>query len=170
MEDLNPEQQQVQKTKKPGLLKVLTILSLVYIGSQFLRSIFLMLIGPQSRKMIEDAMVQTMKIFGSYDQTSQGREVMEQSIQLQLYIQNNLYVHCLANIAILGLGLYGVISMMMGKKRGFHLYICYSLAEIASVYVSVPASEVPVESITSGLVLSLIFVFLYARNLHWLRD
>ncbi len=68
------------------------------------------------------------------------------------------------------LGLYGVRLMYLAKRLGFHFYILYCLGLLLMPYLFNPFSTVPVIFTIFGILYSGLWVFLYSRNLHWMKD
>lgn len=168
---MEEENQQTENKKRPVFLVVLSILSLITIGLGILGALFSFLGGPLSPDEMEEVMVQSaaqMERFNSSGMNSFA-DTYEQIIKLQEYINNNFYIHNLVSLISLSLGLVGVIYMLQGYRRGFHLYIIYNLSNLLLVYVSVPASEVPSFMMIVNLIFSALFIFLYSRNLHWIK-
>jgi hypothetical protein len=69
---------------------------------------------------------------------------------------------------VLLIGLLGALMMWQAKKLGFHLYIGYSLLAIIQIYFFVSPSDVPSFVVIWGLLMSVLFVFMYSRNLKWM--
>jgi hypothetical protein len=71
------------------------------------------------------------------------------------------------------ISLAGLVSVLLMFKRniyGFHLYIIYSLLSSTSMYLIVSPSDVPSAVVVVNLLISGLFVFLYSRNLPWLKS
>jgi hypothetical protein len=68
------------------------------------------------------------------------------------------------------LGLVGVILMYRAKKLGFHFYILYTLGLVVSPYFFNPITGIPTILTIVGIIYGGIWVFMYSRNLHWLKD
>jgi hypothetical protein len=71
---------------------------------------------------------------------------------------------------ILVLGLTGVILMYRGKKLGFHFYILYSLGLVVLPYFFNPITGIPTILTIVGIIYGGVWVWLYSRNLNWLKD
>jgi hypothetical protein len=67
------------------------------------------------------------------------------------------------------IGAFGAFQMWNGKKLGFHIYIIYSLLEIAQMYLFTSASNIPMLVIVYYIIISGIFIILYSRNLKELK-
>jgi hypothetical protein len=166
----NTNEQEINK-KRPVFLTVLGILSFITIGFGLLGNVTGIFSGPLSEKEMNQAMAEALKSLEPLN--ASGMDDMSASFELvfrtQVYINANFYVHTLITIASFLIGLLGVIFMFKGRKNGFHLYIIYNLINVSSIYLSVPASEVPSIIVISNLIFSALFVFLYSRNLHWMK-
>ena len=75
----------------------------------------------------------------------------------------------LLNIGIAGLGASAAYLMLKRNYTGFHAYIIYSLFSSVSMYFFVPPTMVPSAILIVNLLISLVFVLLYARHLSWMK-
>ncbi|MCE3296487.1 MAG: hypothetical protein K0R65_2201 [Crocinitomicaceae bacterium] len=164
-------EQHTEQKKRPVFLTVLAILSFITIGLGLLGALFGFLAGPLTADQMEQILAQSAEQVEQFNSSGLGSfaETYEQIIRLQQYINNNFYLHNLVSLAGLVLGLIGVIFMLKGNRSGFHLYIMYNLVNLLLVYVSVPVDEVPSFMMVVNLVFSALFIFLYSRNLHWMK-
>ncbi|MGV3629866.1 MAG: hypothetical protein ACO1O6_01595 [Bacteroidota bacterium] len=168
MEEMDPY---TENKKRPVFLTVLAVLSLITIGLGILGALFSFLTGPLSADQMEQVMAQSAEQIEQFNSSGLNNfsDTYEQIIKLQEYINNNFYVHNLVSLISLTLGLFGVLFMLRGQRRGFHLYIMYNLTNLLLVYVSVPVKEVPSFMMVVNLIFSALFIFLYSRNLHWMK-
>ena len=166
------EEMDQRPKKRPVFLTVLAILSLITIGLGTLGALFSFVTGPLSPDQMEQVMAESAEQMERFNSSGMNEfaQTYEQIIKLQEYINNNFYVHNLVSLISLLLGLFGVIYMLRGSRRGFHLYIMYNLSNLLLVYVSVPVKEVPTFMIIVNLDFSGLFIFLYSRNLHWMKN
>jgi hypothetical protein len=160
-----------EKVKRPTFLLVLAILSLITIGFALLGNLSGLISGPLSEDEMELVMSESMKILEPLSASGMNdmSDTFEKVFRMQIYINANFYTQTLITIAYLLIGLFGVIFMLKGKKNGFHLYIVYNILSIVAIYVSVPANEVPNIMIGMNVLFSALFIFLYSRNLHWMK-
>ena len=79
-----------------------------------------------------------------------------------------LYIFLL--LLISALGLYGAFKMFKGYKLGFHLYIAYSFLSLIQYYFVVSPSEIPMFMLLANGLISLFFILMYARHLHWMKE
>lgn len=160
-----------QKVKRPVLLTVLAILSLVSISFGLLGSILGILNGPPSAEELEVAMSAYSTNIAILEQAGEPYwvDVMTKMLKLISYTNANFYMNTIIELLAYIVGLSGVIMMLRGRKIGFHLYIIYSLIMVFSIYASAPVSEIPpFYFITLGTV-ALVFILLYSRTLKFLK-
>ena len=161
--------------KAPGHLKFISILSLMNIGYSLVANIQNMMRGPLSKSEVKELKAAV------YSQASAAEEMggeaadfmidlMDKMARMVDYTNANFTLNYLSSMAILFIGLAGVILMINRKVAGFHLYIIYSLASVAQVYLIAPAKDVPTFMITANLILCSIFVLMYARHHSWLQN
>ncbi len=160
-----------EQKKRPVFLTVLAILSFISIGFGLLGNVMGLIAGPMSATEMEQVTASSMKMIESMDQggTNNFSDTFAMAFRMEYYKNLNFYPDKLITILGLALGLFGVINMMKGNKNGFHMYIIYNLISIATIYVSVPPSEVPGFFIVVNVLFSGLFVMLYSRNLHWMK-
>ena len=162
---------QKEAPKRPTFLTVLAVLSFITIGLGLLGGLTGLLSGPLSQEEIDEIIAQNMKIvdqlndMGSY----YWSDALNKTMHMVQYTNNNFYVNQLITVLGYAVGLAGVILMLRGKKTGFHLYIIYNLLSLLVVYASVPVSEVPAFIIIFNAFFALLFIFMYSRNLHYMK-
>lgn len=172
----------------PVFLRVLSILSLIYILLELVNRIKALFRGPvpprqlnefitrlsegtpgnPSSRLITDrpqtGMVKQLQDQGEY----YWADVMSKILNLSRYVNANFYMDSVINIGGYLIGLAGILFMLRGRKLGFHLYIVYNLITMISIYASAPASEIPVFYFLVWGSISCIFIFLYSRNLKFM--
>lgn len=171
MEDLQERDRLNTKELQPQFLKVLCILSYIWIGLSFLYFFLAISGGPATEDQITASKVEisknirTLEELGAQDwiPTIKKAEIMNLKINDQFYLDKGIFI-----IGVL-LGLYGVIMMSKGKKNGFHFYIIYSLLWSFDIYFFVSPEFIPTFYVIIKTVISALFVFMYSRNLHWLK-
>ncbi|OGS76117.1 MAG: hypothetical protein A3D31_00650 [Candidatus Fluviicola riflensis] len=157
--------------KRPVFLTVLGILTFINSGFGLLGALMSYLAGPASSDEIEDYLALNMKnieqIRGEgMDGFADTMEKMINSIQ---YSNDAHFLSTTLNLAISALAIAGVIMMFRGQKAGFHLYIIGCLLRISSFYFYTPAAEVSGMMVGYFTFTSLLFIFMYSRNLKWLK-
>ena len=73
------------------------------------------------------------------------------------------------NIVIAMLGAASGYFMLKRNHLGFHGYIVYNLLASGSLYFFVSPSLIPSVILIFNLVVSLVFVLLYAKHLSWMK-
>lgn len=161
-----------QPKKRPVFLTVLGILSFVSLGFWTLRGLLNMVAGPASQDRVEQVIAQgmgeinKMRELGSTN-FADGMETLLNSIQ---YTNDAFYLNELLGLLVAGLGIFAVILMWRGKRLGFHLYIISCLLRIGSFYIVIPSDAVPMLTVMYFSFTSVLFIFLYSRNLKWMVD
>lgn len=160
-----------QPTERPTFLKVLCILSFISIGFSIITTIFSTISGPQSE---EQMVAQKIELLEANEELRENgmdgfADMMEQITRMNESINNHFYSASLLSFAALLIGLFGVYSMWQGKKLGFHLYIVYSLISVGQLYIFVSPADIPSIAIIFNLLIAAAFVFMYSRNLHWMK-
>lgn len=157
--------------KRPVFLTVLGILSLITIGFGILSSVLGLLSGPMSAADLEATLAGSAQSAQQLQEMgeSEWAETIFKIMQLAVYTNANFYADKLLNLGIYSLGFVGVVSMLKGRKLGFHLYIIYNILSLFSIYASAPIDQVPTFYLGLFGVIATIFVFLYSRNLKWLK-
>ena len=162
---------QNEKFQRPPLLTVLSVLSLITIGFGLLGAISGIFSGPPSAEEIESHIASFGHNIAILQEAGEVYwvDVLTKMVKLITYTSANFYMNTTIELVGYATGLAGVILMLRGRKIGFHLYIIYSLIMVLSIYASAPVSEIPPFYLISLAVVSLIFIFLYSRNLKFMK-
>lgn len=160
-----------QRPKRPVFLTVLCILTFVQTGLSLLMLLIGLMQGPiSSARMLDDRdkiMHAAAEMRGA---NMDGlANLLERASNMAMYTNSMFYTMAFLNILSAGLGLAGALLMWKGRKIGFHAYIIYNLMAILTIYVAVPMKEVPSIFIIVNAILSAVFIFMYSRNLKWLK-
>lgn len=157
--------------RRPVFLTVLGILTFVSTGFGVLGLLLSLVNGPSSDDEVERVVAQSMTSVNELREmgATYMADQMEKIARMNIYINENFYPMLMANFVTLVFGIGGVILMWRGRKLGFHSYIIYNLLSILGIYVTVPAAEVPSLMIILGVIFSAIFIFMYSRNLKWMK-
>lgn len=168
MENLTNDQ---KEKKRPTFLLVLSILSFTTIGLALLGNLGTLLKGPFNENEMETIMAESLSSLQPFIDSGMDNlsNTIEKILKMQEYINSNFYTHNLVTLLGLIIGLLGVIFMLKSKKTGFHLYIIYNIISVTSIYLSVPAGEVPTIVVITNVIFSGLFIFFYSRNLHWMK-
>ena len=161
-----------EQKKRPVFLVVLVVLSMISIVIGFFSAILNMLSGPMTEEMLETYTAnQYESIAVMRDLNSEGlANIIEQILQMTIYQNNEAFFsfHFLSLITVV-VGFVGVMMMFRLQKLGFHLYIIYSLLPILILYILIPMNMIPSFVVIGSLLLSAVFVILYALNLKHMR-
>jgi len=157
--------------KRPEFLKVICILSFITIGSNLIFGFIGFLSGPQSDEELLDGKVELAKSIGELKKAGMDSmiEIMEQLNRMTVEINDSFYLASILGLIVASIGLFGVLKMWKGMKLGFHMYIIYSLISVVSIYLYVSPANIPSFIIVFNLLISGLFIFMYSRNLHWMK-
>lgn len=165
------EELQQQEEKRPIFLTVLCILTFINIGINMLTLLFQLAVGPSSEEEMLAERVELTKATSQLEDAGMDgfAGMMDQLMAMTAEIQESFYLAMIVSLVTYLIGLFGALKMFQGQKIGFHLYIIYSLLAVGGVYLYISPQNIPSISIIFGLILSGIFVFMYSRNLSWLK-
>lgn len=171
MENILEQNETANHEPRPQFLKVLCILSYIWIGFSLFFTVLGVFHGPSTKDELisnKARMAKSMSDLrdaGAADwvPTLKKIEIMSEKLN------DSYYMMTVVSFIALLIGLYGVVSMWKGKKNGFHFYIIYSILASCQVYFFVSPDYVPTFLILFNLIISGLFVFMYSRNLHWLK-
>ncbi len=166
MEELQPKEE-----KRPTLLTVLCILTFVSIGINMLTLLVQLVAGPSSEEEILAERVELSRAISQMQDAGMDgvAQMMEQFMAMTAQIKENFYFAMAISLVTYVVGFFGALKMFQGEKIGFHLYIVYNLLSIGGIYLYVSPNNIPSMSIIFGLILSGAFIFMYSRNLSWLK-
>ena len=160
-----------ENKKRPAFLTVLGVLSFITIGWTYLQAFISLATGPMNEEQFVEYKVQlTKSINEARDVGMDGvAQIMEKVIVMTEATNANHYLMVVSNLFIATIGLLAVIQMFKGKKIGFHLYIIYSLIAMFQLYIFVSPTDVPTFIIIINAIISGLFIFMYSRNLSWMK-
>lgn len=161
----------IQKSKRPTFLTVLCILTFVFAGFATLSFLLKLANGQPDYGLIEPelAKIQT-QVNQMRDMGNPGlAHMFEKLINQQNIIFEKYMMYHLSHLIMFATGLFGALLMFRGKKIGFHLYIIYSILYTFLDYIFISSENIVWFTSMSGLIISGGFVFMYSRNLKWLR-
>ena len=161
----------IEVAKRPGFLKVISIMSFVGIGLSLLSSLAGLFSAKQSEEQLLAAKVEMSKAINDLQEVGMDSWVhfIRQLEAINVEINELLLLANGSSIIVGLIGLFGAIKMWNGFKIGFHIYIIYSLLAIGIIYLYVSPVNIPSVLIIFGSVISLIFILMYSRNLHWMK-
>ncbi|XOV67786.1 MAG: hypothetical protein ACFHU9_01180 [Fluviicola sp.] len=160
-----------QRPKRPVFLLVLCILSFVWLGFGLLTTVTSLAAGPSSAKEMKqekanlDEQMEDLEAQGASD----WKPTIEKFKTLIVTLNKKFYyVHTLSIFTFI-LGAIGVMYMFVGRKIGFHVYIIYSILATCHYYFFLSPASVPSILVIFSAFISALFIFLYSRNLKWMR-
>lgn len=168
----NFEQEEIkQDEKRPQILTVVGVLSLVSMGISFVSQFKELLGGPASK---EEIRALKAELAGSITEMKQlgidgVARAFEQLGLMTEALNNHFYASGISTLIVILVGLSGVLLMFKRRKLGFHLYISYSLLSIIQLYLFVSPVYVPTFLIIWTLLISVVFIFLYSKALKWMK-
>jgi hypothetical protein len=160
-----------QKEERPTFLLVICILSWISIGFAFFGTVWRLLRGPLSSEVMNESKIEILNLVAEMrtNHMDSFADFFDKTIQMSEVYNNNHYSYYLMVLITLLVGGYGVYNMFIGKKIGFHLYIVYSILGSLIFYIFMPAIMVPNLLVMWSVFFSLMFIFMYAANLKWLK-
>ena len=173
--DHEPDDQGYQNSpKRPTGLVVLFVLTLLNAGGQLLSSVAGVFNGQPDKSVFEAVKIENAKLIN--EMKKYGQDINEEWIDVIRQMENvtlatleNFQLYSSLVLLISGLGIYGAFKMFKGYKLGFHLYITYSFLSLIQYYFVVSPSEIPMFTLLANGSISLFFILMYARYLHWMK-
>ena len=164
--------EQEEQVKRPSGLLVIFILTVISTSLAILQAIGSLLMGPPNKlaiKQMKLELAKSMKVAKEIDSEFLMEYIEKMSLITSATIENFMFYHALSFL-FYGLGLAAAIVMFKGLKIGFHLYIVYSFLALIQYYFIISPSQVPMALLIANGLISLLFVFLYSRHLHWMKS
>ena len=161
---------QEEAPKRPVLLTVLSILSLITMGFGALGNLFSWISGPSSEEVMYEQKVEFAKAkTDMLDVGADGFATFFDKMYAMLEQTNQSFVLSqLISTLMLTIGIVGVVFMLKQRRLGFHLYIVYSLIGVGGIFLYVSPSDVPTFLTIVNAIFAGLFIFLYSRTLHWM--
>ncbi|NRA12920.1 MAG: hypothetical protein HRT57_13275 [Crocinitomicaceae bacterium] len=157
--------------KIPKRLKVLCILSFIWMGLIVIDSAGGLIGGPGSPEEMKLAKVELAKTITELKK--QGADSWIPFVQkierMGDQMNQSYYLMTTTNLLVYLFGAFGVYLMFNGAKLGFHVYIIYSLLSAATIYMYVSVGNVPLAYPIVSLAMSGLFIIMYSKSLKWLR-
>lgn len=157
--------------KRPTLLLVLAILSLISIGFAILMNLGSLAGGPFNEDDLNQQRLELAK--SKSDLREAGMTGFVNFFdQLQGMIEEtneNFYLSKGIMLVTDIVGLVGVIFMMRRRKIGFHLYIVYSLLALGGMYLYISPQNIHISLPIINAIFAGLFIFLYSRTVYWMR-
>lgn len=171
MEDFEQIQVPEENTKRPVFLLVLCILTISNAGLTIINSFFSLVGGKPSESEIAEVNVQISK---SMDLLQEQKmyywiDVIKKVQIMTDAMFHNFMTYISVSIIVALCGMIGAIFMLIGKKIGFHAYIIYCFLWVLQAYLFVSPQNVPTVLLVFNVLFCLGFIYMYSRNLKWLR-
>lgn len=134
MDEENIDERESMKEKRGTTLQVLAILSWIFVGINTLLLLSNMAGGPMTE---EELTVQKAEVLEAYDEETLELmgDVVEDTIVILERSNEHFYAIQLSSLAIYALGFLAVFWMYQLKKKGFYLYILYTILPMVTVFV-----------------------------------
>ena len=153
------------KEQRGRMLMVLCVLSWIFIGLVFFMNLLAFTGGKASAEEMKERKIALIDLytgigFGGENNT----ETIEELLFIDNQINENFYLHYSTKIVFCLIGFFAVLQMYRLQKMGFWAYIAYSLIPIGISYYILKDSATIGQSITWDLIMSGIFIALYASQ------
>ncbi len=162
MEELNKEQP--LKARRGRALNIILILSYIMLGFRFLGVTMQFANGEKSAEQLEQQQIDILAFYSDEMIELMG-ESLEESFEVIAMENSNFYPVHLTTLTIVIVGFLSVFWMSKLKKKGFYLYIFYSLLPIVPLSIYYRGFSDFWTGITWHLIFSALFVTLYAYQL-----
>ncbi len=155
-----------EETKMPMFLKVLCILSFIYIGMILIPAIFGLFSGPLTETELNESFQQVSSLVPNSMNKKEKEKVLELAYEKQKVMNDKYYLNATVNIWVYSLGFFGVFKMFKKRQRsGYYLYVAYSILSVVALYLVLPIKLISTEEITMLILWSGFMVSLYTMNL-----
>ena len=157
--------------QRPKRLTILLVLTLINTGSSiFFGLLTVLFFKPTAADLKKERLEMAKSIVELKELGLDSLVEMLEKVQSMTEVLNaHLISSNLVNIAIAMLGAAAAYLMFKRNHLGFHGYIIYNLLACVSVYFFVSPAMVPSIILIVNLIISLIFVLLYAKHLTWMK-
>ena len=177
MEELNEVSEGQVIEKRPKFLLVISILSFVNLGLSVLTSFFGAISGTPSSDELEAAKLQFANSQDKLESLAQSEKVdmsyWSEILTKMEIMSDNMYANFSTyNTLILLVSIFALVAvylMFTGKKLGFHFYIAYCFLYVIQSYFFTAPNDVPTFVIVLNILYGGIWVYLYSRNLKWMK-
>ena len=157
--------------QRPKRLTILLVLTLINTGSSiFFGLLTVLFFKPTAADLKKERLEMAKSIVELKELGLDSLAEMLEKVQSMTEVLNAHFISSnLVNIAIAMLGAAAAYLMFKRNHLGFHGYIIYNLLACVSVYFFVSPAMVPSIILIVNLIISLIFVLLYAKHLTWMK-
>ncbi len=164
-------QENQEEKKMPVFLKVLCILSFIYIGIILMPAIFGLFSGPMTEMELNETFQNVSSLVPNSISKQEKARLLELAYEKQKVMNDKFYLNATINIWVYSLGFFGVFKMFKKRQRsGYYLYLVYSVLSVISLYLILPTKLIAMEDVLSLLLWSGIMVGLYTINLKQLTN
>ena len=162
---------QEENTKRPRFLLVLCIMTISNTVLTLVNGLLSLISGKPSEAEIAEANSQISKSLDLLiDQKMFYWVDVIKKVQIMTEaMYTNFMAYSTVSIIVSLCGLLAAIFMLKGKKIGFHAYIIYSFLWILQSYLFVAPQNVPSVLVIFNILFCAGFIYMYSRNLKWLR-
>lgn len=169
MENQNNEQQQIDK--RPSFLTVLCVLTLIVTSIGGLSTLLSSASGKLSPKEMEKSLIFFTQLENDLHQqgANWSAENLAKLKEMTIYLNEHHGLSTILNVITFSAGIAAVVLMLRRNKKGFHLYIIYSLFSVFGTFLIVPMELISPFSVIVNSIVALIFILMYSRNLHWMK-
>lgn len=157
--------------ERPKFLLVLCILTWVSTGFSLLAGVGRLIGGPLSAEKMKEGKIEMLTLMNEMRENGMDSfaEFFAKTQHMTEVFNANHYGFYSLTVFNLLIGIAGAYLMYNAKKLGFHLYIIYSILGVSMVYFYLSPEQVPTLLTLWGAGISAIFIFMYSRNLAWLK-
>lgn len=157
--------------QRPKRLTILLVLTLINTGSSiFFGLLTVLFFKPTAADLKKERLEMAKSIVELKELGFDALVEMLEKVQSMTEVLNAHFIGSnLVNIAIAMFGAAAAYLMFKRNHLGFHGYIIYNLLACVSVYFFVSPAMVPSVILIVNLIISLIFVLLYAKHLTWMK-
>lgn len=160
-----------QDQPRPTSLTVLCVLTFITTGLSIFSAISSLLSGPLSDEKMIESKVQMAESIS--DLKTAGMDswipMMEQIQEMTVQANDKFFLATTLSFIVASIGAFAAMKMWKGVKQGFHFYIIYCLLSVVSIYLYISPSNVPNVIVIFNLIFSGLFIFMYSRNLQWMK-
>jgi hypothetical protein len=156
----------------PKRIKILCLLTFINTGIAILGGVFNLISGPPDKLDILKENLEMRGFIAQLKGLGSSNETIELIEKFQLItnaIYENFFFYTTISTLIVFLGFFSALLMLKQNIYGFHMYIIYSLLSSASLYLIVSPEQLPTAVIAVNLFISAIFIYLYSRNISWIK-
>ena len=171
----NVEYQEVEEfqgeKKAPVFLRVLCILSFIYIGIILIPAIFGLFSGPLTETELNESFQKVSSLVPNSISKKEKAHLLELAYEKQKTMNDKFYLNATVNIWVYSLGFFGVFKMYKKRQRsGYYLYLVYSALSVFSMFLILPAKLITFDEIITLVLWTGIMVSLYTVNLKHLTN